>query len=70
MLPVVRQHPGGALRGLYNVTASWRRWPGDRLVGLGLADTVDALTGEPARLGDDGNLWLRPYGAAWLVRAG
>jgi amylosucrase len=67
ILPVLRRHPQGRFLGLYNVAASWRPWPGGRLRDLGLLDAVDALTGERVRLGGDGDLWLPPYGAAWLV---
>jgi amylosucrase len=67
VLAVLRRHPEGQFLGLYNVTASWRSWPGDRLRGMGLLGAVDALTSEVIGLGDDGNLWLPPYGATWLV---
>jgi amylosucrase len=68
ILPVLRRHPLGQLLGLYNFAASWRSWPGHRLRGMGLLHAVDALTGEQLQLGGDGNLWLPPYGAAWLVQ--
>jgi amylosucrase len=66
VLAVLRYHPEGDLLCLYNVSDSWRPWPGDRLAHHGFAQSVDRLTGEPARVGDDGNLWLSPYAAVWL----
>ena len=64
---VLRRHPVGSMLGLYNVTESWRPWPRHRLAECGLLDPVDAISGEPPRYGDDGNLWLPPYTAWWLV---
>lgn len=64
---VLRRHPVGPLLCLYNVTGSWRPWPRFRLAECGLGDPVDAITGEPPRYGDDGNLWLAPYTAWWLL---
>ena len=52
---------------LYNVTGSWRPWPGWRLAELGLDPAADALTRDVVMPGDDGNLWLAPYQAFWLV---
>jgi amylosucrase len=49
------------------VTDDWRPWPWWRLSDLGLLPAVDALSGSPVSLGDDGNLWLAPYAAFWLV---
>ena len=34
-----------------------------------LADAVDALTGGPVRVADDGYVWLAPYAAVWAVGA-
>jgi amylosucrase len=70
VLPVLREHPDGPLLGLYNVTASWRHWPSSRLRDLGLEGALDALTGKPVPLGGDGDVWLPPYGACWLVQPG
>jgi len=71
VLPVLHRHPQGDLLQLYNVTEQWRSWPGDRLAGYGLAGpgsatARDALTGDGAAPGGDGNLWLAPYRAVWL----
>lgn len=67
ILPVLRRHPLGPLLELFNVTSSWRSFPRGRLVELGLEHPDDALTGLPAVFGGDGDLWLAPYRAAWLV---
>ena len=67
VLPVLRRHPVGPLLGLYNVTEAWRPWPAWQLAEHGPPDPVDALSGRPVRPGDDGNLWLPPYAAWWLV---
>jgi len=69
VLAVLRRHPLGSFVGLYNVTGTWRSFPGYRLVELGLGSAVDALTGAPGVLGEDGSIWLGPYAAAWLVAA-
>lgn len=69
VLPVLRRHPLGPFLGLYNVTGTWRPWPGHRLAELGLGTAVDALTGTPATPGDDGLIWLPPFAALWLIPA-
>jgi amylosucrase len=67
VLPVLRQAPIGAFLCLYNVTGSWRPYPLHRIGELGMHDPVDALTGQPVHRGDDGQTWLPPYAAVWLV---
>jgi amylosucrase len=67
VLPVLRRHPLGPMLGLYNVTDSWRPWPASRIAELGLARGRDAIKGVPLVVADDGNFWLRPYQASWLV---
>ena len=67
ILPVLRRHPVGSLLGLYNVTDTWRSWPGHRLEALGLLGGVDQLSGDPVTPGSDGNLWLAPYAAVWIT---
>ncbi len=67
ILPVLRRHPLGPLLELYNVTDSWRAWPGHRLAELGLAMGVDRISGEPVRAGEDGYLWLPPYAGVWIT---
>ncbi len=67
IFPVLRRHPVGPMLCLYNVTGSWRPWPGWRLHELGLDPAADALTRDTVVPGGDGNLWLAPYQAFWLV---
>jgi amylosucrase len=67
MLAVLRLHPLGPMLGLYNVTESRRPWPFERIAGLGLAASADALTGLATEAGEDGNIWLAPYEARWIV---
>ncbi|MBV9823495.1 MAG: alpha-amylase, partial [Actinobacteria bacterium] len=67
ILPVLRRHPLGAMLGLYNVTDGWRPFPAGRLAEYGIAEPWDALAGAKVRAGDDGNLWLAPYQAMWIV---
>jgi len=67
VLVTIRRHPIGDLVGVYNVTPQWRRWPGWRVHELGMADAVDAITGDPVPWGGDGDVWLPPYAALWLT---
>ena len=69
VLPVLRQHPLGPFLALYNVTDQWRPWPGQRLgeLGLGLGAAVDQISGEAVRAGADGQVWLAPYAALWVL---
>ncbi|WP_395727197.1 alpha-amylase family protein [Nakamurella sp.] len=68
VLPVLRRHPLGPLLELFNVTGSWRAFPGSRLAEYGLVGARDALSGEQVFPGPDGNIWLHPYAVRWLVR--
>lgn len=63
----IRRHPYGAMVMLANVTATPRPWPGWRVRELGVADPVDAITGERLPEDQNGDLWLTPYTAYWLV---
>ncbi|MDQ1739071.1 MAG: amylosucrase, partial [Pseudonocardiales bacterium] len=67
ILPVLRRHPLGPLLGLYNVTDSWRPFPVARLDELGIADAWDALSDTAVPPSEDGNVWLAPYQARWIV---
>jgi amylosucrase len=67
VLPVLRRHPLGALLGLYNVTDGWRPFPRWRLDELDIAEPWDALSNSRIKAGEDGNLWLAPYQAMWIV---
>jgi amylosucrase len=52
---------------LYNVTDSWRAWPGARLDDVGLAGGVDQISGARISAAADGNLWLPPYAGLWIT---
>ena len=67
VLVTVREHPVGRFVGVYNVTPQARPWPGRRVNALGVADARDEITGEILPWGDDGNVWLPPYGVLWLT---
>ena len=67
VLPVIRRHPLGPMLGLYNVTDSWRPYPGSALDALGLAGGVDRISDGRIRPGGDGNVWLAPYAALWIT---
>ena len=69
ILPVLGRHPLGPLLELFNVTDSWRSFPGWRLAELGLTGGVDALSGERIYPGGDGNVWLHPYGVRWITES-
>ncbi len=70
VLAVLREHPEGELLELFNVTETWRPFPWSRVTGDGVSAVVDALRGAPVGPATDGNLWLPPYGAVWLVEDG
>jgi amylosucrase len=67
ILPVLRRHPLGAMLGLYNVTDGWRPFPLARLDELGIAEAWDALSDAAVPRSQDGNVWLAPYQAMWVV---
>ncbi len=67
VLGVLRDHPLGRLLELFNVTEQWRPWPGARLAEHGMLGAEDVLSGQRMHPGDDGNVWLAPYRACWLV---
>jgi amylosucrase len=67
ILPVLRHHPLGALLGLYNVSDSWRPFPWWRLGELAITDPWDALANADVKPDEDGNVWLAPYQAMWIV---
>jgi amylosucrase len=67
VLPVLRSHPIGELLELFNVTESWRPWPAHRLWEAGLSNPHDVLSGETVEPDHDGNIWLAPCRALWIV---
>ncbi len=67
VLIVTRRHALGPFVGVFNVTPTWRSWPAWRAPQYELASPVDVLSGDAIHPGDDGNYWLPPYGAWWLV---
>jgi amylosucrase len=68
VLLVHRDHPLGPLLCAYNVTHEWRPLPVGRLHEVGLDVTcVDRVSGRSPQVGDDGRLWLPPYGFHWLT---
>ncbi len=67
VLAVLRSHPEGELLELFNVTDTWRPFPASRIARTGLPDALDVLSGEAVRAEPDGNVWLAPYRAMWLV---
>ncbi|CAN5376012.1 alpha-amylase family protein [soil metagenome] len=69
VLPVRRRHPLGDLVTLYNVTAIWRPVPLRILVELGIDRPYDAITATSLAAAEDGNLWLAPYRACWIVQS-
>jgi len=68
VLAVLHDHPEGPLLQLYNVTDEWRPYPWPRVAAAGLPVALDVLAGAGVAASDDGNLWLAPLRAAWLVR--
>ena len=67
VLPVLRRHPLGDLLELFNVTDSWRPFPWYRVSELGFQCAHDVLAGVDVTPGADGQIWLEPYVALWLV---
>ena len=67
VLAVLRRHPLGPMMGLYNMTEQWRPWPAERLAFVGLGDAVDRLSGERVLVSEDGQVWLGPYAALWVL---
>ncbi|WP_370692277.1 alpha-amylase family glycosyl hydrolase [Nocardioides sp.] len=67
VLAVVRRHPSGPFVGLYNVTGESRPFPIGRLHDLGLDRPHEAIGDHVLTAGPDGQLWLPPYAAWWVV---
>lgn len=67
VLATLRRHPSGVFLGLYNVTDQWRAFPASRLLQVGISRPFDTLSGHGLKVGADGQVWLSPYAARWLV---
>lgn len=67
VLACARRHPSGAMVTLYNVTTTPRPFPIHRLAECGIGAPYDALGGHPITAGADGQAWLPPYAAWWVV---
>ena len=67
VLATVREHPSGPMVCLYNVTTEPQPFPIDRLRDAGLPAPYDALGGFAVTAGADGQVWLPPYAAWWVV---
>ena len=67
VLAVVKEHPSGPVVGLYNVTAQWRPFAADTFARLGMLAPVNALGEHVVSPGGDGQVWLAPYAAWWVV---
>jgi amylosucrase len=67
VLATRREHPSGPMVCLYNVTADPRPFLLDRLHEAGLVAPYDALGGFAVTAGADGQVWLPPYAAWWVV---
>ena len=63
----LRRHPVGPFVGLFTVTDGWCPWSAARVAELGLDRPYDALSSRVVEPSGDGNLWLAPYAAMWLV---
>ncbi len=69
VLPVLRRHPEGDLLELANVADDARPFPWHRVADLGWCRARDMLAGAIVPVAEDGNIWLAPYQAMWLVEA-
>ena len=67
MLAVCERHPLGPMLGLYNVTDGWRPFPSEHFTAAGMTAPVNALGGHMVTWGADGQVWLGPYAAWWVV---
>ncbi len=67
ILAVVKTHPSGPLIGLYNVTDGWRPFPAAHFAAVGMTAPVNVLGGHLVTWGADGQVWLGPYAAWWVV---
>ena len=70
VLALVRRSPIGPMVALYNVTREMQVVPSAVVFSAGLHTPYDALSRRPVTPDPDGNYWLTPYAAWWLVDAG
>jgi amylosucrase len=70
VLATARAHASGPMVGLYNVTATPRPFPLQRLRDAGLTTPYDALGDNEVTAGADGIIWLPAYAAWWVVDRG
>ena len=64
---ITREHPSGPMACVYNVTSSWRPFSYAVVAGLSLHSPWNALGDHAVAPEADGNLWLAPYAAWWIV---
>lgn len=64
---LTRRHPSGPMVCVYNVTAQWRPFSYAVVEGLRLGSPWNALGAHRVVPEADGNLWLAPYAAWWIV---
>lgn len=67
ILAVTREHPSGPMVCVYNVTAQWRPFSYAVVEGLRLGSPWNALGAHRVAPGTDGNVWLAPHAAWWIV---
>lgn len=69
ILAVLRSHPEGNLVELFNITPDHQRWPMHGLHEHCPTAPFDVLTGRVVHPDDNGDIWLNPYQARWLIAA-
>lgn len=62
-----RRHPSGSMVCVYNVTGHWRPFSYAVVAGLRLDSPWNVLGDHAVSPEADGNLWLAPYAAWWIV---
>ena len=67
VLATARNAPIGAMVCLYNVTDAWQPFPAGVIHDVGVHEPWDVISDRPVHPDGDGNYWLTPYAAWWLV---
>jgi amylosucrase len=67
VLAFVRRHASGPMVCAFNVTGEPRRLPSYHLQRLGMQRPINAIDGHDVTWGADGDIWLPPYAAFWVV---